>query len=119
MWYVTIVNNEYISMSGIHEFLDGYRCLFRSVQLESIKGVGIGMQASSYCWTQQLPLQIEYSQNKPVYITTNIGENVPDHMLKIDRIMKIMQKYEMVQYIRTSILNGVDQNIWIVNKQKI
>lgn len=119
MWYVTIVNDDYISMSGIHEFLDGYRCLYRSVQLESIANVGLNMQSTSYCWTQQLPLQVKYSGLKPMYITTNIGKNTPDHMLKIDKIMKIMQKYSMVQFIKTELINGVQQNLWLLNKDKI
>ena len=119
MWYVTIVNDEYISMSGIHLFLDGYRCLFRSVQLEGIKNVGLNMQSTSYCWSQQLPLQIKYSGNRPIYITSNIGKNTPVHMLKIDKILSIMQKYEKVQLIKTEIINGVEQNLWLVNKNKI
>jgi hypothetical protein len=119
MWYVTIVNDNYISMSGIHEFLDGYRCLYRSVQLESIANVGLNMQSTSYCWTQQLPLQVKYSGLKPMYITTNIGKNTPDHMLKIDKIMKIMKKYSMVQFIKTELINGVQQNLWLLNKEKI
>ena len=119
MWYVTIVNDDYISMSGIHEFLDGYRCLYRSVQLESIANVGLNMQSTSYCWTQQLPLQVKYSGLKPMYITTNIGKNTPDHMLKIDKIMKIMKKYSMVQFIKTELINGVQQNLWLLNKEKI
>jgi hypothetical protein len=119
MWYVTIVNDNYISMSGIHEFLDGYRCLYRSVQLESIANVGLNMQSTSYCWTQQLPLQVKYSGLKPMYITTNIGKNTPDHMLKIDKIMKIMKKYSMVQFIKTELINGVQQNLWLLNKDKI
>jgi len=119
MWYVTIVNDDYISMSGIHEFLDGYRCLYRSVQLEGIANVGLNMQSTSYCWTQQLPLQVKYSGSKPMYITTNIGKNTPDHMLKIDKIMKIMKKYSMVQFIKTELINGVQQNLWLLNKDKI
>jgi len=119
MWYVTIVNDNYIGMSGIHEFLDGYRCLYRSVQLESIANVGLNMQSTSYCWTQQLPLQVKYSGLKPMYITTNIGKNTPDHMLKIDKIMKIMKKYSMVQFIKTELINGVQQNLWLLNKDKI
>lgn len=119
MWYVTIVNDNYISMSGIHEFLDGYRCLYRSVQLESIANVGLNMQSTSYCWTQQLPLQVKYSGLKPMYITTNIGKNTPDHMLKIDKIMKIMKKYSMVQFIKTELINGIQQNLWLLNKDKI
>ena len=119
MWYVTIVNDNYISMSGIHEFLDGYRCLYRSVQLESITNVGLKMQSTSYCWSQQLPLQVKYSGSKPMYITTNVGKDTPEHMLKIDKIMKIIEKYNIVQFIKTELINGVEQNLWLLNKDKI
>lgn len=119
MWHVTTVNDNYISMSGIHTFLDGYRCLFRSVQLEAIKNVGLNMQSTSYCWTQQLPLQIKYSGNKPIYITTNVGNKTPLHMMKIDKIMRNMEKYNMVKFVKNDLINNVEQNLWLVNKGNI
>lgn len=119
MWYVSILNDKYISLSGIHPFLDGYRCLFRSVQLEGIKNVGIGMQASSYCWSKQLPMQIDFSGKKPMYITTNFDKGTPEHMVKIDKIMKKMAVQNIVSLVETKEINGKQQRIWNLNKDKI
>lgn len=115
-WYGTSVNDKIVSISGIHEFEDGYRALFRGAQLETrpIRGL-TRYQMQSYCISEQLPKQIEYANGKPLYITTNISNDASGKMNRIHRSFGVMEQGGMVEYIKDDEIFNEQQSIWRLN----
>jgi hypothetical protein len=114
-WYATYEDNKIISVSGIHSYEDGYRALFRGVQLKS-RNVGLNRyHMQSYCFAEQLPLQIEFASGKPIYITTNVDNDASGKMNRIDKLFHTLAKYKIVDFVEQKELFYVDQNIWKLN----
>ena len=114
-WFATFDNNNIISVSGIHSYEDGYRALFRGAQLKS-RNVGLNRyHMQSYCFAEQLPLQIKFANEKPIYITTNVDNDASGKMNRIDKLFHTLAKYKIVDFVEQKELFYVDQNIWKLN----
>ena len=116
-WFATFVDDQIVGLSGIHPFKDGWRALFRGAQLYSIPG-GLSKNHMN-CWMfyYHLPLVIDLVKNDPVYITTNTENDASGYMTKVDKLYKILCKKRIVDHVSFEFLNGVDQNIWKLNKE--
>jgi hypothetical protein len=119
-WYATYdTNGEIISVSGIHPFKDGYRALFRGAQLQTrpIKGLS-RYQMQSWGIYDHLPLQIQFANGKPIYITTNVSNDESGRMNRIHKSFAVMAKGDMVEYVGDEELFYVQQSVWKLNKDK-
>lgn len=115
-WFGTFKNNILISLSGIHPFRDGFRALFRGAQLEHNPIAGLNRyQLQSYPIYAQLPLQIEYADNLPVYITTNIEHDASGRMNRIHKSFKIMEQNGLVTHEDDEYLFYTWQSVWKLN----
>ena len=117
-WFATYIDDEIVSLSGIHPFEDGYRALFRGAQLRS-RNVGLNRyHMQSYCFSAQLPLQLEYAQDKPVYITTNTDNDASGKMASVNRTFYHLAKLGVVDFVRADEIFYTQQNIWKLNNEK-
>lgn len=118
-WYTTVDNDgNIISLSGIHPFRDGYRSLFRGVQLYP-RDVGLNKyHMQSHCFYYQLPYQIEFANGSPVYITTNVTNDASGKMTRIDKTFHHLQRVGLVDYIVQEEIFNTLQNVWELNVEK-
>lgn len=117
-WFGTFTddNDKIISITGIHPFKDGFRALFRSAQLCPRPTTGLSKYLMhSWAIYDHLPLQIEFSNGKPLYITTNIENDASGKMNRVHRSFFIMSKGNMVEYIGDEEIFYARQSIWKLN----
>lgn len=114
-WFATYKNDSIISMSGIHMFEDGYRALYRGVQTES-RPCGLNRyHMQSYCFAEQLPLQIEFAGVYPVYITTNVEHDASGRMNKVDKLFHKLALHKIVNFVEQKDTYDQIQNVWRLN----
>lgn len=117
-WFATYKDKTIISISGIHTFKDGYRALFRGAQLES-KPVGLNRyHMQSYCFADQLPLQIKYANGSPIYITTNVENDASGKMTRIDKLFHHLQKECIVEHVCKEEVFYTLQNVWKLDAER-
>jgi len=111
-WFATYENNRIISLSGIHPFEDGYRALFRGAQLQP-RSCGLNKyHMQSYCFAEQLPLQIKFAKVYPIYITTNVDHDASGRMNKVDRVFHALAYHKLVKFVDCKEVFFTKQNIW-------
>lgn len=114
-WFATYKNNKIISLSGIHPFEDGYRALFRGAQLES-RPCGLNKyHMQSYCFAEQLPMQIDFAGVYPIYITTNVEHDASGKMNRVNKLFHKLAYYKIVEFVERKEVFYTDQNIWRLN----
>ena len=123
-WWATIAEGNIIALSGIHPFKDGYRALFRGVQTFQ-RPAGLNKyHMSSYGFAEHLPRQIEWAQvmsndtDVPIYITTNIDNDASGKMLRINKLFKILERQEIVDFLGEEDVYYTKQSIWKLNNEK-
>lgn len=117
-WYATYDKDNIISISGIHPFKDGYRALFRGAQLQP-RSIGINKyHMQSYCFYDQLPLQIKFANSNPVYITTNVENDASGKMTRIDKTFHHLAKFGVVDHIAQEEIFYTLQNVWQLNVKR-
>lgn len=121
MWYGTedYTGSTLVSITGIHPFKDGYRALFRGAQLWPRRVQGLNRyQMQSWGIYDHLPLQIDYADSNPIYITTNISNDASGRMNRIHKSFTIMAKGGMVEYLGDESVYFTMQSIWKLNIDK-
>jgi len=114
-WFATYKEDKIISLSGIHKFENGYRALFRGAQLES-RPCGLNKyHMQSYCFAEQLPLQIEFAGVYPVYITTNVEHDASGRMNRVDKMFHKLAVHKLVNFVEEKEVYYTLQNIWRLN----
>ena len=122
-WFVVEEDNHYVSVAGIHTFLDGYRALFRGAQIKQrISGLN-KYHMTSYPFGEILPYQIQYVQeidsNAPIYITTNVENDSSGKMNKIHRLFCMLSDHGIIEeYIKEAVIYHVNQTVWKLNVQR-
>ena len=119
-WFVTYTDDlkEIISVSGIHPFEDGFRVLFRGAQLET-RPCGLNRyHMQSYCFADQLPMQIDFADGKPIYITTNVEHDASGRMNKVDKLFHKLADFNIVHFVEQKEVWYTKQNIWKLNVDK-
>jgi hypothetical protein len=119
-WFATYTDdfNEIISLSGIHPFEDGYRVLFRGAQLQ-VRPCGLNRyHMQSYCFADQLPMQIDFAKDKPLYITTNVEHDASGRMNKVDKLFHTLEKLGVVHFVEQKEVWYTKQNIWQLDVEK-
>lgn len=114
-WFATYKNDSIISLSGVHKFEDGYRALFRGAQLES-RPCGLNKyHMQSYCFADQLPLQIDYTGVYPMYITTNVEHDASGRMNRVDKLFHKLCYLKLVDFVECKEVFYTLQNVWRLN----
>lgn len=120
LWTGTLKDNRLISVSGIHPFKDGWRALFRGAQLEP-RPIGLNRHhMQSYPFYSHLPLQINWVEkhnNGPIYITTNVDNDMSGKMTRINKTFNILKNSKMIDHVGQEEVFYVEQNVWILNKE--
>ena len=115
-WFATYHNNKMVAISGLHEFMDGWRALYRGCQLYSMPG-GLSKNHMN-CWMFYYHLPIVFEKHYPVYVTTNVDNDASGKMLKLNKLYWILNKAGIVQHVKTGEIRGVKQNVWKLNEEK-
>ena len=121
-WFATVKNNKIISLSGIHPWANGWRALFRGVQLEA-RPIGLNRHhMQSYPFYSHLPQQIKFAFNNNidihndfVYITTNTETDSSGKMTRINKTFYHLEKLGLVKNLGEHDVYNVKQNTWILN----
>jgi len=119
-WWAAYNNDRIVSISGAHPFWKGYRFLFRGAQIETAsKGLG-KHHATSIPWTQIMPEQISWASGvvtseTPAYITTNVSHDESGKMNRTHRVLQLLQKQGIVNYITDEEIYHVVQSVWQLN----
>jgi hypothetical protein len=120
-WWATFKNEKMVSVSGVHCFLDGYRALFRGAQIESRPFNALNKyQLQNYAFVYHLDKQIEWANNRPVYITTS-EKNELDRSGKMSRVHRsaiLLAKQGVFEFVKTETIYNVEQIIWKLNVKK-
>ena len=110
-WFAHFKNDKIVSLSGVHEFLDGFRVMFRGATLPGTTNKLLNKE--------QAYAQMAFINNihhKPIfYFTLNISSN---HGAKSNRLRKWVQSgrgWPQSEYLKTDIIYGVEQEIWKIN----
>lgn len=115
-WYGTYDKGSIVGLSGVHQFLDGYRALYRGCQLYSIPGGLTKNHMNCWMFRYHLPQIIKRFPNSPIFITTNTDNDASGKMLKLNRLYKILEKRGLVnKSLEDEKLFGVNQIIWELN----
>lgn len=111
-WFATYKDDKIISVSGIHPFENGYRALFRGAQLES-RPCGLNKyHMQSYCFADQLPLQIKFAGVHPIYITTNVEHDASGRMNRVDKLFHKLAVHKIVDWVDQKEIYYTQQNVW-------
>jgi hypothetical protein len=117
-WGTYDKDNTQISMSGIHPFKDGYRALFRGVQLYS-RNIGLSRyHMQSHCFYYELPEQIKFAKDKPIYITTSFSSDASGRMNKVDKIFYHLESAGIVTYYGSELVYNTLQNVWVLDTER-
>lgn len=119
MWHATYDDTGVmVALSGIHPFKEGYRALFRGAQvsLRSTRGLNRNMM-QSWGMYDQMPLQINFADGKPIYITTNVSNDASGRMNRIHNSCKVMARNGMIDYISDEEIFGTNQSVWQLNTE--
>ena len=109
-WFAHFISDKIVSLSGVHEFLDGFRIMFRGATLPGTTNKLLNRE--------QAYAQMAFIRNihdKPIfYFTLNISNNVGS---KSNRLRKWMHngKFGLGEYVKTEKIFGIEQEIWQVN----
>jgi hypothetical protein len=118
-WHATYVDGRIVSITGVHEFQDGVRALFRGAQLSTRPINGLcRYQMQSWGIYAHLPLQIEFAKGKPLYITTNISDDPSGRMNRIHKSFKVIEKSGMISHVADEEIFNTQQSVWLLNKKK-
>ena len=71
----------------------------------------------SHCFYYQLPYQIEFSGDKPLYITTNVINDASGKMTRIDKTFCLLARTQLVSNISQEVIFNTLQNVWVLNKE--
>jgi len=115
-WFATYNElDEIISISGIHRWEDGYRALFRGAQIQT-RLCGLNRHhMQSYCFADQLPLQIEHAGVYPIYITTNLENDTSGRMNRVDKMFHKLALQKLVTFVERKEVFYTEQNVWKLN----
>jgi len=114
--------NKLISLAGCHQLDDKIlRCLFRGANLPNYK-VFKSLNANhmnSLAFSLLLPLQIFFGLEKNLkefVITTTASDNDDSGKMQgSNRILSLLSKKGIVDFVETKLIFNIPQNIWKIN----
>jgi len=112
-WFAHFINDKIVSLSGVHEFLDGYRVMFRGATLPGT--------ANRILNKDQAYAQMDYINNihgeSIFYFTLNCDDNTGVKSNRLRKYVRSGKGWPGSEYIRTDIIYGVNQEIWKINEK--
>lgn len=124
-WAIVDDNNSIISLSGCHEFDHGIlRCLFRSATIKRqnlVKSLS-KTHMTSLPFSILLPLQIHWGLQQGfkefVITTSNTDEDQSGKMMRTHRVMQLLCRQKIVDFIKNDIIFHSSQTLWKINLSK-
>ena len=119
-WWGTYNQGKIVSIAGCHPFWDGYRFLFRGAQTMSAQTGLSKTHMTSIPWRIIMPEQISWTsgvitEENPAYITTNIEHDESGKMNRTHRVLKLLSKQSVVEYVADDNIFHVQQSVWRLN----
>mgnify|MGYP003389325679 CR=1 FL=1 len=107
-WFGHFIEDKIVSLSGVHDFLDGYRVMFRGATLPGV--------SNKFLNVDQAHVQMNYINNihdKSIfYFTLNVSNNTGSKSNRLRKWVHTGRCWPGSAYIRTQEIYGVDQEIW-------
>jgi len=124
-FFIALDRNKIVSIAGVHKLPEvndkAYRCLFRGAQLPgytpafSMNFFNSGLHFTYFLY-QQIKLIQSIEPNAEFYISTNINNYTGGKSSRMNSIMMPRQaRLGVWELSHTTMLYGVEQNIWRVN----
>ena len=120
IWVGTFINDDLISLSGVHKLFDGARVFFRGSTLPGYaprKHLGKNILEQMFHIQYHLPLQLQWGEQQNIdkfYITTNI--NGDKHLGRMDKIvLPLLEKQKIVEFVEETEVFYTQQNVWKIN----
>jgi hypothetical protein len=108
IWFGHFIDDRIVSLSGVHEFLDGYRVMFRGATLPGVSNKILN-KTQAYA-------QMDYINNihdKSIfYFTLNTSNNTGAKSNRLRKWVHTGRGWPGSTYIRTQEVYGEDQEIW-------
>jgi len=104
VWFGNFIDDKIVSLSGVQEFMDGHRIIFRGATLPGTTNRLLNREQANE--------QIKYIGNSNFYFTLNCDD---EHGGKSNRLRKCIHAgkiFPNCKYIKTDIIYGVKQEIW-------
>jgi hypothetical protein len=124
-FFLTLLDEKIISVSGCHPLLDYYRVLFRGATLpeyQNIYGVPSKTHMGSIPFFSHLPLQLSWSSKtkyRTSVVTTNW--NNPDGITSMShshRVFQLLARQGIVSCLHEKInIFNTDQSVWGINQE--
>lgn len=116
-WWGVYKESKIVSMAGCHPFWDGYRLLFRGAQTTHASNGLSKTHMTSIPWSVIMPEQIAWcsgvaTEETPAYITTNISHDESGKMNRTHRVLQLLQKQGIVDYVTDEEIYHVQQSVW-------
>lgn len=103
-WFAHFSNDKIISLSGVHEFLDGYRIMFRGATLPG--------KTNKFLNKEQAIEQMKYFGNSNYYFTLNCSDKTGSKSNRLRKIVHSGKGWKNSTYVTTDDVYGVIQEIW-------
>jgi hypothetical protein len=121
-YWGAFVDKRLVAVAGAHPLPEvgpnAMRVLFRGCQVDELyKGLG-KYHMNSIPFRDILPYQIAAYPDKDLYITTNVTHDASGRMNRTHRVMKLLDKLDIVQYNGNMELYYTEQSVWKLNVEK-
>lgn len=115
MWWGVYDKDYIVSVAGCHPFKDGWRMVFRGVQIQSASNGLSKTHMTSIPWSIIMPASLAWAncnESNPAYITTNISHDASGKMNRIHRVLRNLAKQDIVKWVSDEELFYVMQSVW-------
>lgn len=107
-WFAHFSNDKIVSLSGVHEFLDGYRIMFRGVTLPGTTNKLLNKEQAH----AQMAFINNINNESIFYFTLNCDDSTGVKSNRLRKFVRSGRGWPGSQYVRTEKIFGVDQEIW-------
>ncbi len=126
-YFCAIKDNEIIAVAGCHRFQqmnrwyeNPWRILFRGCELprtDTFKGLGKG-DWNSITQREFIPIFIEYCKSDNLFLTTNSEAPPNSKFFKNHKLMTLLSKQKILDYVLDATIYDVRQTVWKLNIQE-
>jgi hypothetical protein len=103
-WFAHYYDNNIISLSGVHKFLDGHRVMFRGATLPGY--------TSKHLNKEQAYAQMDYIGESIFYFTLNCDDSTGVKSNRLRKYVRSGKGWPGSVYVKTEKIFDVDQEIW-------
>jgi len=106
IWFGHFLNDRIVSLSGVQEFMDGHRIMFRGATLPGFSNKILSIPQGEE--------QMKYIGKSNFYFTLNCDDAYGSKSNRLRRIINAGKGWPGCVYVKTDVIYGVKQEIWKV-----